>query len=166
MSNNIGNISNSRINTIEQKIEISSDIPEDLKEPLLLWLSLEKADLEWKQEQRQRLQKIERMEEKKAYQFRLMQIFYSILLTISIIVFSCILWFKFIQPILSTQTLGQSNNLLYLLAKLDFDGITLLLYYLVVVVFVAFIPSYLLARWKAKSKFDKFIKTKNIRRKN
>ena len=54
--NQIGDIKDSRINKIEQVLNISPNIPDDLKEAFELYLNLMNEDLLWKKEQRARLQ--------------------------------------------------------------------------------------------------------------
>ena len=62
--NQIGDIKDSRINKIEQVLNISPNIPDDLKEAFELYLNLMNEDLLWKKEQRARLQKIEEITRK------------------------------------------------------------------------------------------------------
>lgn len=64
IGNSVGNISNSRIDQINQIVANISDLPEKFQEPILLWLELSKEDLLWKKEQRERMQRIERETQK------------------------------------------------------------------------------------------------------
>lgn len=64
IGNNIGSITNSRIDQINQIVANISEIPEKFQEPLLLWLELSKEDLLWKKEQRERTLRLEREAQK------------------------------------------------------------------------------------------------------
>lgn len=115
MTNKIGDIINSRIDKIEQSIHISSDIPEDLKEPLLFWLALAREDQEWKREQRMRIQKVEWTEEKKEFKSKRTATWINILFFLIIISGVCkiIYWIlpaiQYIKSIYRIQTPSVSH---------------------------------------------------------
>ena len=62
--NQIGDIKDSRINKIEQVLNISPNIPDDLKEAFELYLNIMNEDLLWKKEHLARLKKIEEITRK------------------------------------------------------------------------------------------------------
>lgn len=131
MENHIGDINHSKIDKIEQKINnyfdkinISSDLPEDFKEAFLIWLELSRKDLEWKAEQRARMEaqtkEIERIAhvQERAERSRLKQEFihkstgfhskwiFSALLALSIVA----LFFIYLLPLYHTKIEPQLAN--------------------------------------------------------
>ncbi len=164
-NNQIGNISHSRIDRIEQKIEHNTVLSEEIREAILLITALMKEDLEWKREERGKTM-IERLTaEQRNYRFSVFNKFLHLFLVLPGLWWLYLLGGKIIKPLFNyfSKSGFSSNTFIQsiewcsqYLTAVQSTILTLLLATVFYVLITAFIASWI-GKYQSKRKyFPKF----------
>lgn len=108
--NQIGDITNSTIENIVQTIKKSIEIPQDLKDLLIVCLLLFKENSEWQKEQRLKVQKESWFQEKDAFYRNRAHLWSSIIFLIGLILSVAVFINSYVYPLFQYFTSQNHGN--------------------------------------------------------
>lgn len=98
--NGIGDISNSKIEKIEQQVQYNTVLSEEIREAILLITALIKEDLEWKRQERGKIMWERLTEERRNYSFSIFDKLMRFLLIPAVLVWAFSTWKNIVSPLL------------------------------------------------------------------
>lgn len=164
-NNGIGDISHSRIERIEQKIEYTTELSEEIKVAILSMTKLLKEDVEWKREERLEIRRSQLRRKREGYFQMLLFAFFLIPMMVIVINLLYISWKFMLVPFRTAfmeNQLGfvQSFRTVALHIKAEETNIissssSALFIICGVFMFIFYIVAYLMAHQKYKKEFKK-----------